>query len=376
MGQYYRIANLDKRETLDPFKFGSALKLTESCYVGDDYVDAITYLLANDWHGDRVLLCGDYAWSEEGGSAAGRLRVLAVSDPCAAAAGFLDRSGDFASVRGNEVYREIAPNLYGKVPVDGTFHIDAGHYRYVADETAGVFYDCEKAPVVFVGEWEGEPYITRTDPLTLFMAIGNGLGGGDYIGEDAVNVGLVGSWAGHVITATDVPPVGLTEIECPFDENGVLLTAPDDEIRRAVEVNGLDWNHVSVADLAKAVERMSGQTGQTVPTVTLTEAVISPCDSPESTERVLFCDQDGVDLDPDLDAKVFRFGLNRDELDSMIGVETGEGFIVREVGDSYDVVAHARGYGLDLDAEARDMRDTASSLSAESPDLWRDAIDR
>ena len=195
MGQYYRIANLDKRETLDPFKFGSALKLTESCYVGDDYVDAITYLLANDWHGDRVLLCGDYAWSEEGGSAAGRLRVLAESDPFEASEGFLDRSGDFASVRGNEVYREIAPNLYGKVPVDGTFHIDAGHYRYVADETAGVFYDREKAPVVFVGEWEGEPYITRTDPLTLFMAIGNGLGGGDYIGEDAVNVGLVGSWA-------------------------------------------------------------------------------------------------------------------------------------------------------------------------------------
>lgn len=376
MGQYYRIANLDKRETLDPFKFGSALKLTESCYVGDDYVDAITYLLANDWHGDRVLLCGDYAWSEEGGSAAGRLRVLAESDPFEASEGFLDRSGDFASVRGNEVYREIAPNLYGKVPVDGTFLIDAGHYRYVADETAGVFYDREKAPVVFVGEWEGEPYITRTDPLTLFMAIGNGLGGGDYIGEDAVNVGLVGSWAGHVITASDVPPVGLTEIECPFDENGVLLTAPDDELAAAVEVNGLDWNHVSVADLAKAVERMSGQTGQTVPTVTLTEAVISPCDSPESTERVLFCDQDGVDLDPDLDAKVFRFGLNRDELDSMIGVETGEGFIVREVGDSYDVVAHARGYGLDLDAEARDMRDTASSLSAESPGLGRDAIDR
>ena len=146
MGQYYRIANLDKRETLDPFKFGSALKLTESCYVGDDYVDAITYLLANDWHGDRVLLCGDYAWSEEGGSAAGRLRVLAESDPFEASEGFLDRSGDFASVRGNEVYREIAPNLYGKVPVDGTFHIDAGHYRYVADETAGVFYDREKAP--------------------------------------------------------------------------------------------------------------------------------------------------------------------------------------------------------------------------------------
>lgn len=189
-----------------------------------------------------------------------------------------------------------------------------------------------------------------------------------------MTIGLVGSWAGHVITASDVPPVGLTEIECPFDEGGVLLTAPDDEIRRAIEVNGLDWNHVSVADLAKAVERMGGQTGQTVPTVTLTEAVISWRDSPESTERVLFCDGDTDDLD--IDGEVLYLDLNRDELDSMIGVETGEGFIVREVGDSYDVVAHARGYGLDLDAEARDMRDTASSLSAESPDLWRDAIDR
>lgn len=160
MGQYFRIANLDKRETLDPFKFGSGLKLTESCYVGNHYVDAITHLLANDWHGDRVLLCGDYAWSEEGGSAAGRLRALA--------------------------------------------------------------------------------------------------------------------------------------------------------------------------------------------------AVVAS-----------------------LDGEVLYSGLNRDELVSMIGVQSGEDFVVREVGDSYDVAAHTQdSSGLDLDLEARDMRDTASSFSAESPDLGRDTIDR
>lgn len=178
----------------------------------------------------------------------------------------------------------------------------------------------------------------------------------------------------YVVTASDVPPVGLTEVECPFDENGVLLTAPDEEIRRAVEVNGLDWNHVSVADLAEAVERMSGQTGQAVPTVTLTEAVISWRDSPESTERVLFCDQDTDDLD--IDGEVFFSGLNRDELVSMIGVQSGEDFIVREVGDSYDVVARPQDSGLDLDAEERDARDAASSLSDESRDFPRDAIDR
>lgn len=62
MGQYYKAVNFDKRETLDQFQFGVGLKLMESCYVGNPFNDALTHLLANDWHGDKVLFCGDYAW--------------------------------------------------------------------------------------------------------------------------------------------------------------------------------------------------------------------------------------------------------------------------------------------------------------------------
>ena len=261
MGQYFVPVNLDKKEYLNAHLFDCGLKLTETCYVGNSYIDALTYLLSNDWHGDNVILCGDYAWEAAQdlsdatgrGSAADALLRLADRDPYEASDAFRDRSTDFAASRGGTVMEKISETTYAPVPVQGTFHIDAGHCQYVADLTQGVFYDREKAPVAFTGTWKGEPYITRTDPLSIFMAVGNGLGGGDYHGP---NMGMVGSWAGHAIMASQADPGGIEgfrEIACPFDENGVFLTATDDEIRRAVECAGLDWNRASVADLADAV---------------------------------------------------------------------------------------------------------------------------
>ena len=263
MGQYFIPVNLDKKEYLNAHLFDCGLKLTETCYVGNGYIDALTYLLSNDWFGDKVILCGDYAWEAAQdlsgaagrGSAADALLRLADRDPYEASDAFRDRSTDFAASRGSTVMEKISETAYAPVPVQGSFHIDSGHYRYVADLSSGVFYDREKAPVSFTGAWKGEPYITRTDPLPLFMAAGNGLGGGDYHGP---NMGMVGSWAGHVITAYNDRPDALNEIACPFDECGVFLTAPDDEIRRAVERAGLDWKRASVAELADAVAALEG----------------------------------------------------------------------------------------------------------------------
>lgn len=258
MGQYYRPVNLDKKECLDPHKFNGGLKLMETCYVGNNYIDALTYLLANDWHGDRVILCGDYAW-EDGGSQATVLHRMAESDPYESSENFTDRSTDFSCcnktwsvyVKGNN----MRLGHFEEVKLQGSFHIDAGHCRYVVDETAGRFYDREKAPVAWMGKTDGgEEYIARTDPLSIFMAVGNGLGGGDYHGP---NEYLVGSWVGHDITAANEPPVGCTEIECPFDENGVFLTAGDDEIRRAMQVARLDWSRASLTEVSDAVKAVA-----------------------------------------------------------------------------------------------------------------------
>ena len=326
MGQYYRIVNLDKRETLDPFKFGNGMKLIESCYVGNAYVDAITYLMTNDWHGDTVLFCGDYAWDSRG-SADKTLRELAEEDPYQAAGAFADRSGDFASTRGNKVLRELAPGRWGEVPVEGTFRIDAGHYRYVVDETLGVYYDREKAPVAWVGWWKGEPVITRTDPLTIFMAVGNGLGCGDY-GDDRPNALQAGSWAGHVVSGANEPPAGLAEIECPFDASGMFVTKPDVVIREAMADARLDWARTSIAELAEAVADLSEKRRAIEGTIVLSECIIEWKDEPGIPEQVLIAESDTQGYA--VDGCVFFCGMSADEAFDAVGKDIGEDFVIKE----------------------------------------------
>lgn len=256
MEQYYAVANLDKSETLRQHDFGGGLKLTETCYVGNHFTDALTYLLANDWHGDKVVFCGDYAW--EALESEAREKSLADKDPYAAAEHFKDRGVDFTGARGAETSKEMPDGRCIWVPLEGSFEIDPPTYRYLINETLGVFCDREEAPVAWIGWWKGEPVITRTDPLTLFMAIGNGLGGGDYRGaqdDPAPNMGLVGSWAGHVISASDEEPQGMEKIECPFDETGLFVTAPDDAIKLAMAESHLDWAHTSLSELAEALDK-------------------------------------------------------------------------------------------------------------------------
>ena len=59
MGQYYKFANIDKKEKCDRNRSG--YKLMEHSYVGNGYCDDILRLLSNEWKGDRVIHAGDYA---------------------------------------------------------------------------------------------------------------------------------------------------------------------------------------------------------------------------------------------------------------------------------------------------------------------------
>ena len=78
MGQYYVIANLDKRQYLSPHSFGSGLKLMEFSSDGESIMQAVAILLADgnnrgggdlrthhplvgSWAGDRIVVAGDYA---------------------------------------------------------------------------------------------------------------------------------------------------------------------------------------------------------------------------------------------------------------------------------------------------------------------------
>lgn len=83
MGQYFKIANLDKREYLDPHAFGDGLKLLEFGCSSMGTLLGLTLLLRSSdeggggdfrlpdeqsgawerigsWAGDRIVICGDY----------------------------------------------------------------------------------------------------------------------------------------------------------------------------------------------------------------------------------------------------------------------------------------------------------------------------
>ena len=78
MGQYYLVVNKDKKEYLDPHKFGSGLKLMEFSGDGESVMQGLAVLLADgngrgggdlesssslvgSWAGDRIVVAGDYA---------------------------------------------------------------------------------------------------------------------------------------------------------------------------------------------------------------------------------------------------------------------------------------------------------------------------
>lgn len=59
MGQYFIVANLDKREYLNNHLFDRGIKLGEVAF-NQGAATALVLLLAGRWGGDRIVVCGDY----------------------------------------------------------------------------------------------------------------------------------------------------------------------------------------------------------------------------------------------------------------------------------------------------------------------------
>ena len=224
MGQYYKAVNIDKREYLFPLSFNCGFKLMESCYVCNDFVNGLTALLSGPWHGDQVMYIGDYAWDDVvlgdcSCSGAALLRGLKENsvldaDPYAAAMSWHD-AAEYCAVPETIGYVLRGGHGVSEVwePVTVPAHegeIDCEEKRYVVNETQGVFYDRDKL------ETRQGCHLTQ-DPLLIFLAVGNGLGGGDYRSADARK--QVGSWACQTISASNERPEGLREIVNPFDPN-------------------------------------------------------------------------------------------------------------------------------------------------------------
>ena len=195
MGQYYTVANMDKKEVLCMNGHFIGGKLLEIAETASDSL-AILNQIAGPWKGDTVFLVGDYA------------DLSSSSVPY------------FRALRTWTDKLHLVGNLYAYVrekfkPVDGDPE-DRG-LRFIYNHDRKEYIDILHCPNCFeVTEWR-QAFIA---PLPLLIAMGNGRGGGDYYGYD--NEKLVGSWCDSIasleITADPKDELGYKEFHPDFKE--------------------------------------------------------------------------------------------------------------------------------------------------------------
>ena len=167
MGQYYTVANMDKKEVLcieGKFIGGKLLEIAETA---SDSL-AILNQIAGPWKGDTVFVVGDYA---------------DLSDT---------KVTYFRALRTWTDKLHLTDDLYGFArdnftKVDGC--TENKGYRFIYNHARKEYIDILHCPECCDGSDWREGHIA---PLPLLIAMGNGRGGGDYYSYD--NDKLVGSW--------------------------------------------------------------------------------------------------------------------------------------------------------------------------------------
>ena len=181
MGQYFNAGVKELGQCVSPHAFGNGAKLMESGWIKNNYVNVIEKLIAvgGKWFGQSLTWGGDYA--EEG---------------------------------------DVNPETYELDRIEP--EVTEYHYfRFLINETKKSFVDLDKVPIT--DTWVNpddatDTYDYRIHPLPLLTCNSNARGGGDYYGDDAN--GLVGSWAGNVITVSDEQPSNeYTELVFDLVEN-------------------------------------------------------------------------------------------------------------------------------------------------------------
>ena len=224
MGQYYKIINTTKKEVLVPWSYDCGAKLMEHSYMGDDgkgniLTGAFIQLLTNEWKGDCVVLCGDYADEEYMTNNFPELwKDLVEQNP------WLRKRREYDGKYYDRSLYECDDEEY--YLSDNTGYTDLYDIkqtdkcpRYALNFDKHEYVDLYNPSLKawdYTDEETGEKRTVLIFALNLLLAVGNGLGGGDYSGEDEQ---LVGHWAGDSIGLEDEIPDGFTELSVGFTED-------------------------------------------------------------------------------------------------------------------------------------------------------------
>jgi hypothetical protein len=192
MKQYYTAVNLDKKELICPHALDCGSKLMDFSYAtksghANYFIRAFTALMDGSWMGDRVFVVGDC------------YDVLDKNTPYYVPDGILKERKDIITTNSFQHFPWL--DLYNAEEDGGFKELDFKKEdlegliipRYICNKERNEYVDIQALPTI--GLWTNEDGIEEEEiifPLTLLLALGNGLGGGDYHGIDEK---YVGSWA-------------------------------------------------------------------------------------------------------------------------------------------------------------------------------------
>lgn len=187
MGQYYKavVETKDDINVFSPWDFGDGFKLMEHSYIGNDFVEHVSYMIYKN--PSKVYWMGDYANYDD---LFDREEVQSLYGIAWETENCQNDGSDLQALRVKNLFlcnhtKKLA------IPMDIYYQLNLpDSYGW------GVIH-----------------------PLPLLTAVGNGRGGGDY--HNGTNLDLVGSWAGDEISFEDDAPNDYKEFDIAFCEGEI-----------------------------------------------------------------------------------------------------------------------------------------------------------
>ncbi len=225
MGQYYNVEqrykyiNIDKRIIVCA-NYG--LELCKHSWLGNNsVVIPIKQLVKTEWQGDRVIQLGDCV---DGMAASTELReehlkfikkikkeVGMTNDQSLYWDNVADEGETFKKYTLKELFDSYDLKLeYDAEYMPVTFNekgqkCSCDQFRYLYNTKRKEYVDSFKILPSYVEEYKSEINFVKLDAYSLLIAIGNGLGGGDYFGPDENLVGLWASTSDSIIISEKSP---------------------------------------------------------------------------------------------------------------------------------------------------------------------------
>jgi len=208
MGQHYKYMNIDKRIIVYA-KYGHEL-CVHSWLGNNSVVIPIEQLVKTEWQGDRVIQLGEYA-DEMAASTELREEHLKFIKKIKKELGMTNDQDlylywGYKADEGKKFKEYTLKELFDlydlklehdsegmPIPFNEKGQkCSCDQFRYLYNTKRKEYVDSFKILPSYVDIYKSEILFTKLDAYSLLIAIGNGLGGGDYFGPDE---NLVGLWA-------------------------------------------------------------------------------------------------------------------------------------------------------------------------------------